>query len=77
LIDELDVFEPEPLTVERMSALVAEEEFMLELAMDGQFGFQMMMMHPEGHVQMVTDLMNLVKYWLKYQYPETTENVHQ
>ena len=63
--DEHNDFEPEPLTVERMEELFSHEEYMMEVARDGQFGFQIMMMHPDGHVQMAYDMMALVDFFLK------------
>ena len=65
MLDELKSFKPEPLTVKRLKELAEHAKMMDELARDGQFGFQILMMHPEGHIQMVYDIMELTKYWLE------------
>ena len=67
-LPELEEFEPEPLTLERMKALQNEREFMMEMAYRGELGFQMVMMHPEGHVQLAEDIMNLVDFYVHARY---------
>jgi hypothetical protein len=62
--EELANFKPEGLTVERMQELNEQKDLLTNLARDGQFGFQILMMHPTGHVQMATDINNLVQFWL-------------
>jgi hypothetical protein len=66
LAEELETFEPETLTLERMQELYDSSDEIETMARDGQFGFQILMMHPVGHVQMAYDIKKLTEFWLKY-----------
>jgi hypothetical protein len=66
-MEELADFEPEELTLERVKELNDQKHMLLDLAYDGQFGFQVLMMHPTGHVQMASDINNLVQFWMDHQ----------
>ena len=66
MLEELAEYKPEPLTLERVTELKEHESSVKDMAMEGQFGFQILMMHPTGHVQMMHDLYNLVDFWLEH-----------
>jgi hypothetical protein len=64
-IEEANEYEPIPLTVERMKELLSEKGNMMQMARSGQFGFQLLMMHPVGHVQMAADIIELAEHWVE------------
>ncbi len=66
-IDDLVNYVPEPWSMERAKDLRGHTSEMDQMARDGEFGFQIMMMHPTGHIQMVHDIKLLVEFWIDNQ----------
>jgi len=62
---ELETFEPDPLTLERVTEIHDIADELESVAREGQLGFQILMMHPTGHVQLARDIRNFVEFWLE------------
>ncbi len=58
-------YEPTPWSLEAAKDLRDHMDEMEELARNGEFGFQVLLMSVEGHIQMVHDIRELVEFWIQ------------